>query len=351
MRIKNILIITLTLLSSFAFSKTLSLQKTSNKTSTLQKPINYQTTNNSKSCDSNKCLYPAYSAPARIDVQAAWNFIVSASFIYWQPEMMGIDLGYIQSNDLSTQAHSVVNFDSDYYPGFKILLGTHYDYDNWNINARYTRYHANEKDKNSKGDIIFHVFSDSVTITPLRSIWTPKIDYFDLEVGRPYYNGKHLVIKPYASVKGGWSKQKFRLTAELSNENQEATFRTKSWFLGPRGALDINWLLTNDFRIFLDSSVSLMYQKFKTKDRFISKFYNSLTYTTKFDTKSIQLTPAIDFNPGLGWSTYFDHNNWHVDLFAAYNFVYFFNQNEFLSVDTRGDLMLHGFELSLKFNF
>ena len=351
MRIKNILIITLTLLSSVAFSKTTPPQTPSQKTPTAPKPKTYQTKKSSQSFHSDSCLYPAYSAPARIDVQAAWNFIVSASFIYWQPEMVGIDLGYIQSNDLSTQAHSVVNFDSDYYPGFKVLLGTHYDYDNWNINARYTRYHAKEKDKNSKGDIIFHVFSDTVSITPLRSIWNPQIDYFDLEVGRPYYSGKHLVIKPYASVKGGWSKQKFRLNAILSDLDQEASFRTKSWFLGPRGTLDINWLLTHDFRIFLNSSVSLMYQKFKTQDRFISRFYNPLTFTTKFDAKSIQLTPAIDLNPGFGWSTYFDHNNWHVDLYAAYNFVYFFNQNEFLSVDTRGDFMLHGFELSLKLNF
>jgi len=295
-------------------------------------------------------MHPAYSAPARIDVQAAFNFIVSASFIYWRPEMVGIDLGIISSNDLSSSASSVVNFDTRYRAGFKVLLGTHYDYDNWNINARYTRYHANETEKNSKGDITFHVFSDTTTISPLRARWKPQIDYFDLEIGRPYYCGKHLVIKPYASIKGGWSKQKLRFSAVLSNSDNEANFETKTWFLGPRGVLDVNWLLTYDFKLFFNSSASVMYQKLKTKDRFITNLYQ-LTFSRRFDAKSIQLTPTIDITPGIGWSSYFDHNNWHLDAYAAYNFIYFFNQNEFTSVDAKGDLMFHGLEISLKLDF
>ncbi len=342
MTINKFMIIILIFSLNFTFA-----QKESTRDSYQQKS-SCQATKCSLNMESNQ--QPAYSTPARIDVQAAFNFIVSASFIYWQPEMVGIDLGYITSNDLSIAANSVVNFDARYYPGFKVLLGTQYDHDNWNINARYTRYHAKEKDKNKKGDIIFHVFSTTVFINPLESRWNPQIDYFDLEVGRPYYNGKHLVIKPYASIKGGWSKQKFRLNAQVNKENQEANFRTKSWFLGPRGALDINWLLTYDFKIFFNSSASLMYQKFKTEDFFISRFY-PLTITRRLRSKSIQLTPAIDISPGLSWSSYFDHNNWHVDILAAYNFVYFFNQNEFTSVDARGDLMFHGFEVSFRFDF
>nr|NGX33070.1 hypothetical protein [Candidatus Anoxychlamydiales bacterium] len=87
MRIKKILIITLTLLSSVVFSETTPPQNPSQKTPTPPKPTTYQTKKSSQSFHSDSCLYPAYSAPARIDVQAAWNFIVSASFIYWQPEM------------------------------------------------------------------------------------------------------------------------------------------------------------------------------------------------------------------------------------------------------------------------
>lgn len=349
MRIKTFLMIILlfSFSTNFAFSET-SAKKPSEKTEKNSQLI-CKPKSTFKS-GSDHCYYPAYSSPARIDVQAAWNFIVSASFIYWHPEMVGIDLGYIPSNDLSSRASSIVNFDTDYYPGFKVLLGTHYDYDNWNINARYTRFHAKEKETNSKGDIIFHVFSESTSISPLTARWRPKIDYFDLEVGRPFYSGKHLVMKPYASVKGGWAKQAFKFNAEVSNVKQEADLKNKSWFLGPRAALDMNWLLSYDFKLFLNSSVSLMYQQFKTKDFFKSEFHPK-TYSKRFRAKSIQITPTFDLSPGLGWSSYFDHNNWHVDLFAAYNFLYFFNQNEFSAVNASGDLMFHGLEVSLRFDF
>ncbi|NGX34369.1 MAG: hypothetical protein K1060chlam1_00722 [Candidatus Anoxychlamydiales bacterium] len=341
MRIKSFLMIILIFSTNFAFSETL---KTSSST-----PLS-QPKSISKSIDTDHCYYPAYSSPARIDVQAAWNFIVSASFIYWQPEMIGVDLGYIPSNDLSSYDSSIVNFDTDYYPGFKVLLGTHYDYDNWNINARYTRFHAKETEKNSKGDIIYHVFSESISISPLEARWRPKIDYFDLEVGRPFYSGKHLVMKPYASIKGGWTKQTFKFNAEVSGVKQEADLKNKSWFLGPRAVLDMNWLLSYDLKIFLNSSFSLMYQQFKTKDFFKSEFH-PMTYSKRFRAKSIQITPTFDLSPGFGWSSYFDHNNWHVDLFAAYNFVYFFNQNEFSAINASGDLMFHGLEVSLRFDF
>ena len=263
--------------------------------------------------------------------------------------MVGLDLGYISSNDLTNEPDRVINFDADYCPGFKVLLGTHYDYDNWNINARYTRYHAKEKEKREE-NIIAHIFSQTEAISQIETIWNTQLDYFDLEIGRPYYNGKHLILKPYVSVKGGWSKQKYKLNATLSAVDQEAFYRTKTWFLGPRGALDIIFLLSYDFRIFANTSISILYQKFKTQDRFISTFF-PLNFTTNFRTKTIQLTPFFEMSPGIGWGSYFDHNNWHIDAVAAYNFLYLFNQNEFLSVDAVGDLMLHGFEISVRLNF
>ena len=349
MKMKKVLILNLIFLTSFAFANTTPQTPSQTKTAP-PKPKTYQKNTNLESLKSDQCFYPMYNAPARIDVQAAWNFIVSASFIYWQPEMVGIDLGYRVSTDLSSQPHSVVNLHNKYRPGFKVLLGTHYDYDDWNINARYTRFHARDRMQDAKGDILFHFFDESTNITSIDTRWRPHIDYFDLEVGRPYYNGKHLLIKPSASVKGGWSKQTFTHNVIINELANKSNFETKSWFLGPRGVLDIHWLLTYDFRLFLNSSVSLMYQKFKTKDRFTSAFV-PLTYSRRFDAKSIQLTPTFDLNPGFGWSSYFDHNNWHVDLFASYNFLYLFNQNEFTSVDALGDLMFHGLEISLKFDF
>ena len=320
-----------------------------------------ETNKNSKYHAKNQIL--SYNAPARIDVQAAWDFQISASFIYWQPDMLGLDFGLIDSTDLSQHPNEAVSFHADYYPGFKIMLGTHYNYDNWNTNARYTRFHAKEKETKTPpywaNGLIFDAFGQNTYLSFMQAKWTPKIDYFDLETGRPFYSGQSLVLKPYLSVRGGFSKHVYRLRGTANNVTQEAFFKTKSWFLGPRAAFDINWLLGYSFRFFANSSISLMYQKLKTEYRFTSAF-NPLTLTVNLHSKSIQLTPNVDVSPGIGWGSYFDHNNWHLDVYAAYNFIYFWNQNEFMGVEAfrnnrnfhaTGDLMLHGFELTMRIDF
>ena len=76
--------------------------------------------------------------------------------------------------------------------------------------------------------------------------------------------------------------------------------------------------------------------------------------------KTKQITPNFDLKCGFGWSSYLDHNNWHIDFLIAYDFLYFWNQNEFTAIQdfrdyynyhASGDLMLHGIEISLKINF
>jgi len=317
--------------------------------------------NNSKYKSENKIT--SYNAPARIDVQVAWNAQVSASFIYWQPDMIGLDFGLIDSTDLSQYPNEAVGFHADYYPGFKVLIGTHYNYDNWNTNARYTRFHAKEKETKKppfwSNGLIFDAFGENVFLSFMQAKWTPKIDYFDLETGRPFYSGQSLVLKPYLSLRGGFSKHVYRVLGTVSEVSQEAYFKTKSWFLGPRAAFDINWLLGYNIRFFANSSLSLMYQKLKTEYRFTSAFF-PLTLTRNLHSKSIQLTPNFDLTPGIGWSSYFDHNNWHFDITAAYNFVYFWNQNEFMGVEAfrnnnnfhaTGDLMFHGIEITMRIDF
>jgi len=309
-------------------------------------------------------LPPSYNAPARIETQATWGFILSASFIYWQPKQVGLDLGFLNSNNINFRANKIIDFDMDFQPGFTATFGTPFGYDNWTAFIKYTRFHAKESKTQIIPDwsngIIYEILSGILTPLPFLSAkWSPAIDFFDLEMGRPYYNGKNLILEPKISLKGGWSTQGYKVATRIFNIDQQAKFKTKSWFFGPRMSANVNWLLSYGFRLFADASASILYQKFRTKYELIT-FTQPRILLRNIDTKTRQLTPNTDLSLGFGWGSYFDHHNWHVDILATYDFLYFWNQNEFMGIQAlwdwnnyhaTGDLMLHGVELSLKFNF
>jgi hypothetical protein len=80
------------------------------------------------------------------------------------------------------------------------------------------------------------------------------------------------------------------------------------------------------------------------------------------------VNPDIDCDLGIGYGTYFANDCWHVYLTASYNFQVFFYQNRLtsLSVDesniapgiyvyletyTPANLILHGLNVSMRFDF
>jgi hypothetical protein len=75
------------------------------------------------------------------------------------------------------------------------------------------------------------------------------------------------------------------------------------------------------------------------------------------------LRTHLDLEFGIAWGSYFDNNNWHVDLSAGYGFQVFFNQNMFRwfastyygsvaqSVSPNGNLYMHGLTASARFDF
>ncbi len=73
------------------------------------------------------------------------------------------------------------------------------------------------------------------------------------------------------------------------------------------------------------------------------------------------LRAHADFELGLGWGTYFDNNNWHIDFSATYGFQIFWDQNMFRNFESsvapaksfapNGNLYVHGVTLNADFDF
>src|SRR5205823_805050 len=118
--------------------------------------------------------------------------------------------------------------------------------------------------------------------------------------------------------------------------------RNHSWAIGPRSGLMMDWLLGGGFRLFGSGYGDILYTKYKIQDKTVllpsistSVLVEGATLVTTAGvpismiskTKLGALRPHLDLEMGIGWGSYFDDHNWHVDLAASYGFQVFFNQN------------------------
>ena len=331
----------------------------------------------------------AYNAPARVDTACGWDTWGSVTFLYWQAKEKGLDLGLYsyptKATPVDTQYCEKVEINFDFHPAFKVGLGASTEEDNWTFYAEYTRYKSTDKKSKNLGDI-YLVYENYLSsgwvneVAPandfkkLKADWDLNYNMIDLELGRPYYLGKKLIVQPHAGVKGGWIDQKYDLVAEYvdaatpaNNRTFYAKAKSDSWLMGPRAGLKSNWLIGSDFHIFTNVAASLTYQRFTTKctqslpvqDGVVAadaKFIKDVSPKTSY------ITPILEAQIGLGYGTYFANNEWHIEIDVGYDFNYIWNQNDMryhsdninssAIIDTdMGDLMLHGLNLTVRLDF
>ncbi len=317
-------------------------------------------------------MMPGYNSPARIDVQGAWDFFITGTFLWWEPRQGGMELGETNYTNGASQG-SILKFDFDYKPAFKVGLGYNLEHDNWSLYLEYTRMNMDETSTVNRGSAnILNSFwhYDTQTLSAINSIkgkWDLDFNMFDFEIGRFGYTGTHLTVQPFAGLKGGWIDQKYDVTATQTANSSTANFKTDSWLVGPRIGANIHWLLGEGFRLETDAAFSLFYQKFRDVDVKEPQAGSSTTNIRWSDYNIGQLNRAYELLFALGWGTYFDRHNWHFDILAGYEVQIFTNQNMMSYINEAvtgagsqangglitkpGDLMLHGLTLSIKFDF
>jgi len=318
----------------------------------------------------------AYNAPGRIETRCPWDVWVDASFIYWQPYQENMEpaaaLNALPATFAAVSTGSVdgvtLNLNTKFKPGFKVGLGMNFDHDSWVGQIEYTRFHSTHSSSASAGEGIYvpmllnnpafgalSAALDTAVATPaaFSEQWKLNMDLIDVTMGRSYYVGTHLTFQPTVGARGGWINQK--LTASYDAFTNAAiiagTFggvpavsatqasKTTSWCIGPRMGLDTNWMLggwgcnTNcydGFRFFSNGYADILYTRYNTRAQSTVTAAGVVTSNQTWTQKKINtIRTHLDFEMGLGWGSYFDNNNWHFDLSAAYGFQVFFDQNMF----------------------
>jgi len=317
-------------------------------------------------------LPKAYNAPARIDICDGIDAYVTGSFIYWKPMGDQIDLGVTRTTSDTPDTVKVIKMTTDFEPGFKVGLGTHFSHDDWHLYAQYTRLTGSYSStfvptSGTVGNFYTNWFlidlnnpvSINFTDIPLgvKGTWKVELNKIDLELGRAFYVGTNLITTPFVGASAHWMDQDYRLAlSDTTYGAYNAYYKNKSWAIGPRFGLESKWIFYEGFRLFGYGAFALMYS-----DNDMSG--NSTEADTAYTASKVEesnLRDVEELQIGLGWGSYFTSDKWHMDLSVAYevqryshtNYMSYYSEFGLGATEVNpGDTYFHGLTVTARFDF
>jgi hypothetical protein len=334
----------------------------------------------------NNPTYPAaYNAPASYVMDRGWDLNVNGSFIYWFMTQDYMDIGWISptvsSPTLPSGALAVQNV--GYNPGFQVGIGVDSKCDGWTVNAEYTWYHNKESQSdleapsNTTGwnpnSYALAGAEDGALYQTLGSSWTLHLDQLDLVGGRPYYQGKNLIVTPMGGLRGLWIRQTETIVGNNPPASEHSTDPiltdvykdgSRSWAVGVVGQASGKFLLGKGFRVDSLFGGSLLYTNYTTiyanANLSEGQYYGYVVGKNLSNVKNVSaLRPTLEAGLGLGYASYLWNTNFLIDLSARYDFHFFWYQNVMrsftsqMTIDTMtpGNLALHGLTVNLRCDF
>ena len=311
----------------------------------------------------------AYNAPSRVEVRSTWDIYVQASFIYWLPDQDNMEYAISSSgSSLQGTSNNIEKLEPNFKPGFQIQGGMIFDYDNWDSYLQYTWFHNTNESSESAvaGGNLYPILGIPVDAgtsdgySSAKGSWNLRMDFAEWVLSRSYYMSPKITCRPMCGIRGAWIRQKYD-TQYVSNANtMNVANKSVSWGLGPEFGLTTNYTFAHGLRVFGDLGADLLFTRYSTSS--VHETDSSTGYSYSIKESSINtIRPHAAVDLGFGWSSYFDNNNWHVDLMASYGFQVFWDQNMFRtftdnvafahSFTPSGNLYIQGLNLSAKFDF
>lgn len=339
---------------------------------------------------------PAYNTPATIAVKNKWcgcyNAFIDASFIYWHGSEEGLELA--RSGEASSSVFALpltgefLSQPFEYSPGFKVGAGITGN-DQWMLYSEYTWIRQSTTlgtslppasqfpgfapvwqiqtwfDQEDAGEPLLG--------TAIGSSWKLSMDLIDLNLSRPYYQGRNLTIAPFAGLQAAFIRQSLIVdltvsplstggAANLAPQPVQSVNRSHSWAIGPKAGCNGYCLFPGGFRLQGNAAASILYTRYTTvthKEYGASLLHDLGPYKNSF-TDYDCLRPIAELGLGLGWGTYFSCQNYHIDFSATYDFLIFWQQNMLRRLVDLGnartgsaplDLHLHGLTVTARFDF
>ncbi len=313
---------------------------------------------------------------SRFQVKDGCNMFLTADFLWWSANTDS--LYYAQSN-FGTPTTAIppdgsVDFSGHlqrvkekWGPGARVGFGGNMPYDEWDIYLNWTWFHADPTDsakEHENGPLLVlwsHPDNDATRFATLaHAKWDLTINVLDLEMGRSFWVGKYLSVRPYMGIRGAWIDQEFKIKYDYATVPEiKGRLKMQSDFegVGARAGLDMRFALYNGWSLYGLATASLLYGHFDCDFHQKSDLHKIARTEDGFH-RGIS---TVQMGLGVRWDTFFHHRRYHFGIAAGweqniwYGITQFNHYNSQLQAGSHAqnnaDLTLQGGTLSARFDF
>ena len=336
--------------------------------------------NNNQDSDSNNTDQRAGVPPGACQMgEDAMSVSIMAAYTLWTAREGGLCVA--STNVWSGNTANPVQ-GSKIYPatrlnsGFEVGLGANLYHDCWDIQARYEWFRNNNSTQSSatvaSGQAIATwPFYNATSVTPVyaqlnavSSAWRLQFNRVDANMGRSFYAGHYLMLRPFIGLVGMWDTQHFDFTYQPGGTYNRVDYfynKQTSWGVGPYAGTNTSYFITNDWSVFLNMGAALPWSQFQptSQEHTVRTYTNATTYqtVTEYWTSDSQyyVEPMIEMMLGLAWDSMWSDNTWGLRIAAAWEEQIWFSHNHMqpptMGSAGYGDLSLQGFTLTVTVSF
>ncbi len=313
---------------------------------------------------------------SRFQVANGWNIFLNTEFLWWVAKEDG--LYYAQGGYTGVQTSAVppdgaTNFRGHlkkvkphFRPGFRIGIGGNMGYDEWDIMLNWTWFQSHARGDSHKqvltlwGHPQVSPPSDINGSTSSKAKWSLHYNVVDIEMGRSFWAGRHLSLRPFIGIRGAWIDQHFDIHYKYTTDpTTRGRLRSESDFegVGVRTGLDMRFALIGGWSFYSIASASMLYGFYDCD--FSSHWNSTRPAKTRDGFRNAASTGQLAL--GVRWDTYLHRDRYHFGLYAGWEQNiwfginkmnhYFHNFNEGNLQQMNGDLSLSGGTFGVRFDF
>jgi hypothetical protein len=304
---------------------------------------------------------------SRFQVDNGWNLFLDTEFLWWVAKEDG--LYYAQNKFTNEETTAVppddtINFDGHlekvhphWHPGFRIGLGGNMSYDEWDIFLNWTwfRSHAETERRGLLLVLWGHPDVDSPGNTGQGALtakgdWKLHYNVLDLELGRAFWVGKYLSLRPFFGLRGAWIDQRFKIHYDLTTTPiTDVRLKAESDFEGGgiRAGFDARFALLGGWSFYGLASASMLYGHYNCDFR---EKWDHVKIAVSEDGFH-QAASTAQLALGVRWDGYVHHDRYHFGLYAGWEQNIWFGvnkMNHFFSGLHEGDLQQMNSDLTLQ---
>jgi hypothetical protein len=327
-------------------------------------PSNETTPSTPQRMDQGKLL----NVPVNPPVTEGTHLSFRGDAIVWQAVEDNLTYVYAGNNTEGQRNRDLKKPSFQWDWGFRLGLGCNLPRDGWDLGAIWTHTHntAHGEQKPSSSTILFQIWTVPAHIYPgatekVTADWHLHLNQLDLDLGRAFYVGKHLTLRPSIGLRSSWIHQTYKVdwegTEDSSSLEQKAKMTNRFWGFGFKAGLDTDWLLGKGFSVYGETDFALLMGFFDIDQKGTQNGTPIWEEGKSFRTGK----PILDLGAGLKWAHKFYHDHIALALKAGYEYHLYFDQNQFLLspgsdnfelyTPATGDLAFQGVVLSAELAF